>query len=99
MRQGLIIGARPGFTRGKPFPRVPLGRGSWKITSENLVSSKIQIIVFTKVQAEHGIVDHPKIIQFNGNGNVPLVQGPAEICAEILESGQESYISIYATRM
>jgi len=99
MRQSLIVGARPAFTRGKPFPRVPLGPGNWRIETENRVGSRISLTIFRKVQAGSGEATVPSVAEIPLEDNRLFLQGPCVISAEITESGRESYVSVFAYPM
>lgn len=99
MRQALIVGARPVYTRGKPFPRVPLEKGSWEIRGEGIVGTKINLTIFTPSPANGGIAWLPRIVQLPTPPEFHLVAGPCEICTEIIEAGHESHISLFAYPM
>jgi hypothetical protein len=101
MRQSLIVGARPAFTRGKPFPRVPLGPGNWRIEVENRVQSRISLTIYKRVQAGDGNGEFtvPNVAEIPLEDNRLFLQGPCVISAEIIESGRESYVSVFAYPM
>lgn len=99
MRQGLIIGARPRFTKGKPFPRVPLGVGGWRIEAENHVTTKIRLTIHKPTPVDNGTAHIPSVAEIPSAPNHILVEGPAYVSAEIIEAGSESYVSVYAYRM
>lgn len=100
MRQSLIVGARPGYTHGKPFPRVPLGGGNWRIEIENRIETRIRLTVWKRTPAEHGgEFTVPSIAEIPFEDNRLFLQGPCVVSAEIFESGKESYISVFAYPM
>jgi hypothetical protein len=81
MRQALIIGARPTQTKGKKFPIVPLGEGTWRFQSEGLSESTVRIITGKET------------ITLPHNA---LIKGPLTAQAVIEEAGAEPYINIFA---
>lgn len=99
MRQGLMIGARPRFVKGKPFPQVPLLGGAWRIESENHDGTKIQLIIYKPTQVESGVTQMPSVMMLPKYPEVVLIQGPAVVSAEIVEAGTEEFISIYAYKV
>lgn len=98
MRQALIAGARPRFVKGKPFPKVPLESGTWRIDVENQVSSKIRLTVERSVAGQEGTFTVPSVYELGGD-SVKLIDGPVVAFAEVYEAGTEPHISVYATRM
>lgn len=100
MRQSLIVGARPAFTRGKPFPLVPLGPGNWRIEVENRKETRIQLTVRKRVAAGHGgEFTIPSVAEIPLGEDRLFIQGPCVVSAEIIESGRESYVSLFAYPM
>lgn len=95
MRQSLIVGARPAFTRGKPFPHVPLGPGNWRIEAENRKESRVSLTIYKKVEAGCGEAMMPSVAEIPEDNRM-FLQGPCVISAEITHSGRESYISVFA---
>lgn len=99
MRQSLIVGARPAFTRGKPFPRVPLGTGNWRIETENRKDTKIQVTIYRSTEAHGGVAEMPSVAEIPVEENRLFLQGPCVVSAEIVESGREAYVSVFAYPM
>jgi len=99
MRQSLIVGARPGYTRGKPFPNVPLGHGNWRIETENRRETRVRLTIYRRVQVGVGVASVPSIAEIPLEENRLFLQGPCVVSAEIFESGRESYISVFAYPM
>lgn len=99
MRQSLIVGARPAFTRNKPFPRVPLGHGNWRLEIENRKESRVHVTIYSRVQVEHGEASLPRVAEIPLGEDRLFLQGPCIVSAEIVESGTESFISIFAYPM
>jgi hypothetical protein len=98
MRMALIVGARPMFTKGKQFPKVPLGAGSWRIETENRKDSKVRITVFRRIDGDaSGAFTVPSVAEL-GDGHY-IFSGPAEVSAEIMEAGKESFINVFAVQM
>lgn len=96
MRQALIVGARPVYTKNKPFPRVPLGSGAWEIRGENMSGTKVRLTIYTPVEVNGGTAGFPKVVEMPVPPEFYLVAGPCEISTEIIEPGRESYISVFA---
>jgi len=96
MRQSLIVGARPAFTRGKPFPHVPLGAGNWRVEVENRKESRISLTIYKRVEVEHGEASFPSVAEIPLGDDRMFLQGPCVISAEITHSGRESYVSVFA---
>lgn len=99
MRQSLIVGARPVYTKGKAFPRVPLESGQWRIEGENVDSSQIQLTIYTPTQANGGEYMMPKVAALPRAPEFFIVVGPAEVSAEIVTPGRESHVSVFAYPM
>jgi hypothetical protein len=100
MRQSLVVGARPAFTKNRPFPRVPLGPGNWRIETEKRLNSRVSLTILKQVSAEHGgAYTIPSVAEIPLEENRLFVQGPCVVSAEITEAGQESYISVFAYPM
>lgn len=96
MRQSLIVGARPAFTKGRQFPRVPLEQGSWKIEAENVTETKIQLTIYTPTPVNGGTAMLPKVVEMPPAPEVYLISGPVEVSAEIIHAGRESHVSLFA---
>lgn len=100
MRQALILGARPLFSSDKVFPKVPLGEGGWKIEMENVEDSKIRITILKKTPASlNGTFIVPSIVEMTKGSDVPLVEGPAVVSAEVIEAGREDHIRVFAVKL
>lgn len=99
MRQALILGARPLFSCGKPFPKVPLGEGGWKIEMENVDDSKVRITILKKSAASNGTFMVPSVVEMTKDSDVPLVEGPAIVSAEVMEAGREDHIRVFAVKL
>lgn len=97
MRQALIVGARPLFVKGKPFPKVPLGAGGWRIEVENRKDSKVRLTITREVAGDHsGSFKVPSVVEINNDQQPYLVQGPVAISAEIYEAGKEEFLNVFA---
>lgn len=96
MRQALAVGARPLFARGKVFPRTPLGKGGWRIVTEYVETTKIRLHTFRKEVKDDGVFTVPGVIEMNGEGSIPLLDGPIEVAVEFFEAGREPVVNVFA---
>lgn len=100
IRHALILGARPVLTKGRAFPRVPLGPGGWRIDVENRQTSKIRLTIEAHVNGtQGGTATVPRIVEINDDSSPLLVQGPVAIYAEIYEAGREEFINVRASKV
>lgn len=99
MRQSLIVGARPVYTKNKPFPRVPLEKGQWRIQGENVETSKISLTIYSPTPANGGTAMMPRVAELPVAPDSVIIAGPVEVSAEITTPGRESYVSVFAYPM
>lgn len=100
MRQAIIVGARPLFVKGKPFPKVPLGAGGWRIEIENRKDSKVRLTILRRVAGDaSGAFEVPSVVEINNDREPYLVTGPVTVSAEIYDPGREEYINVFAVAL
>lgn len=100
MRMALIVGARPLFAKGKPFPKVPLGSGGWRIEMENRKESKVRVTIHRRIAGDaSGEFIVPSVAEIGDGDRRFIFDGPVEVSAEITEAGKEDFINVYAVSM
>lgn len=86
MRLPLILGARPQFSTKGPVVMVP--EGSWKVTSEGIVSSKLRLeLTFAGDLLQTLDID---------KDSTPSFQGLCKAELKFSNRGNEDFISIFA---
>jgi hypothetical protein len=71
-----------------------LGAGGWRIEAEGLDGSKVRLTIEKPVASDNGQFTVPRIV--DGFVEPVLVDGPVCVFAEIIESGKEDFIGIFA---
>lgn len=97
MRMAILVGARPIFVRGRVSARVPLEEGGWRLKVENQETSKVRIIIESRVDRPNGTYLVPRVVEITAETKEELIfSGPVQVSAEVFEAGKEHCINIFA---
>lgn len=96
MRQSLALGVRPKFSANHEFPKIPLGKGLWRVETEYHIDTKLSMVIYTATDNQDGgKYEVPSVHMFNAE---MVINGPVKIQVLINEGGSEPFINVVAVR-